>query len=375
MRGKKFLLYIISLLLVINFAACKTENKKQSEEKKTEKSFDIKAAENIINGYMNYLIKEDYENAARFYSKEIVKDAPNIKNQPLKIKGFNIQEINEIGKSGLFKVKVARMNTKEAYASLEEYTIKVIKEDTDYKINDVNVIVDKESFVKNNKLRIRSKNNVDTNLLIDPSGIPSYAFSKDDKTKTNKMIVPKEKYGPMIFSYGGYTMAISTHSKDAFAGIVKIDESMAVQGGGKSGGSQEEGAGGGGAAGGGAEGGAPSGVLKEKPVGKEFTQLDLLKNSKIEYMVFSSDEKFVLIQYTKEGEGKCIRLYNSEGGDIIPYEFDKKFPIGKVDVVFSSFDKEILNFEVIPKSASDKSVGEYIGRWQMDLKEFKVKKM
>ena len=334
MRGKKYFLYIISLLLAINFAACKTDNKKQSAGKEIEKSFDIKAAENIVNSYMNYLMKEDYQNVSRFYSKEISKNIPKI-NEP--------------------------------YASLEEYILKVIKEDTDYKISDVNTSIDKEAFLKNGRLRIRSKNNVDTNLLIDPGGIPNYAFSKDDKAKTDKIEVSKKNYGPMIFSYSGYSIAISTYEKDSFAGIIKIDESMAVQGGQKDDQSQQGGSTGG-------EKGA-TGLVKEKPVGKEFTALDLLKNSKIDYMVFSGDEKFLLIQYSKDGYGKSIGLYHSEGGEMIPYEFEKNYPIDKVDIIFSSFDKEALNFEVVPRAGADKSVGEYIGRWRMDLKEFRVKKM
>ncbi|PRR78409.1 hypothetical protein CLLI_16680 [Clostridium liquoris] len=367
MRGKKYFLYIISLLLAINFAACKTDNKKQSAGKEIEKSFDIKAAENIVNSYMNYLMKEDYQNVSRFYSKEISKNIPKINKQPLKIRGYNIIEINEIGKSGLFRIKVARMNMSEPYASLEEYILKVIKEDTDYKISDVNTSIDKEAFLKNGRLRIRSKNNVDTNLLIDPGGIPNYAFSKDDKAKTDKIEVSKKNYGPMIFSYSGYSIAISTYEKDSFAGIIKIDESMAVQGGQKDDQSQQGGSTGG-------EKGA-TGLVKEKPVGKEFTALDLLKNSKIDYMVFSGDEKFLLIQYSKDGYGKSIGLYHSEGGEMIPYEFEKNYPIDKVDIIFSSFDKEALNFEVVPRAGADKSVGEYIGRWRMDLKEFRVKKM
>ncbi|KAJ50846.1 hypothetical protein BD780_003660 [Clostridium tetanomorphum] len=374
MRKKKYFLFIISLLIIISFISCKSENKNKDTQKDIEKTFDIKAAENIVNGYMGYLLKEDHENASKFYSKELVKSLPKINKGPLKIKGYNIDQINEIGKSGLFKIKVTTINATEPYTSLEEYTIKVIKEETDYKIGDISIMTEKESFIRNGKLRIRSKNNVDTNLLIDPSGIPNYAFTKDDKAKTNKIVVPKKNYGTMIFAYNGYSIAISTYDKNAFAGIIKIDESMSVQGGQKPGGmegGQQEGGDGGA---GGTEKGA-SGLVKEKPVGKEFTPLDLLKDCTIEYMTFSGDEKFILIQYKRNGQGKCIRVYNTESGEIIPYEFHKNYPIDKVDVIFSSFDKEVLNYEVLPRSASDKSVGEYIGRWQMSLKDFKVKKM
>ena len=37
---------------------------------------------------------------------------------------------------------------------------------------------------------------------------------------------------------------------------------------------------------------------KEKPIGKEIATLDLLRDSKIEFMNFSPEEKHITVQYT-----------------------------------------------------------------------------
>jgi hypothetical protein len=123
--------------------------------------------------------------------------------------------------------------------------------------------------------------------------------------------------------------------------------------------------------------GAQGGMQKEKPIGKEMTTLDLLKDSKIEFMTFSEGEKSILVQYNKPNMGRCIRVYNVESGELIPVKFEEKYPYGKVEIVFSSFDKDALNFEVIPKDMNDKASVEQAGKYQMSLKDkdYKIKKL
>ncbi|GAA0726160.1 head-tail adaptor protein [Clostridium malenominatum] len=373
---KKFFVIFFSFIIIITSFGCRRIDRKPTVEKEVDKTFDIKAAKNIVDGYMSYLTNDDYENALKFYSKELLtgtsKTSKDMKG-PLKIKGYNIDEIIELGRAGLFKVKVTKMSEKEPYASLEEYTIKINKEDMDYKIQDINTITEREIFLRHGTIRIRVKNNIDNNLLIENSGIPSYEYSKNDKAKTNKLEVPKNNYGPMIFSYKGESLVITTYDKDSYIGLIKVDESMTVQGEASSGGQ-------GGEAGQGGQQGAQGGqqqkgnMAKEKPMGKNITSLDLIQDSKVNFVVFSSNEKFVLAQYTKDN-AKSIRVYEVETGEIISYEFEKYYPMNKVNVIFSSFDKDSLNFEVVPRVTSDKSIGGLVGRWQLDLKEFKVKKV
>ena len=371
---KRIFIIIFSFIIMLNCFGCRRIDKKPTTEKQVDKTFDIKAAKNIVESYMGYLSNEDYENAFKFYSKDLAGKTPKTIKGSLKMKGYNIDEIIELGRAGLFKVRVTKMSEKEPYASLEEYTIRVSKEETDYKIQDINITTEREAFLRHNNIRIRLKNNIDNNLLIESSGIPSFEYSKDDKSKTNKLEVPKGNYGPMIFSYRGETLVITTHNKDSYIGLVKIDESMTVQGGGTGGGGAGQGGEGQGGAGQGEQQGQQSNMAKEKPMGKNITSLDLLQDSKVDFVVFSQSEKFILAQY-KKGNNKSIRVYTTETGENIPYEFEKYYPMDKVDVIFSSFDKDSLNFEVIPRVSSDKSIGTLVGRWQLDLKEFKVKKV
>lgn len=340
---------------------------KTSEESKTKESnFDIKIAENLVNNYMYSLMNSSSIDTDRFYTyemKEMQKQSPYISSN-LRINGYTIDEINETGKSGTIKMKVIRSDSYSPYAELAVSTLKVIKEGSNYKISDIDDEIEKSALKKGTMLRYKTKNNVKTNLLLKKISIPPYAFSKDDKAMINKLPVPVTNYGILCFSYKGDEIVITTHDKDAFAAVVKIDESKAVQGNG-----EEKNDAGGSDGQGGSEG------IEEEPVGKEMIPLDLLKDSSIERISFSLDEKYILIQYAKKNAGSCLRLYRADSGQILQYRFEDNFPIGKVKVVFSSFDKDVLNFEVIAASNKESSINDLIGKWQLDLKEFKAEKI
>lgn len=374
---RKLLSYILISCFIVTLVACKAEKKETQKEQAND--FEIKVAQNVIDVYMKALMKEDNENAKKLYTKELAEKTKETGKSELKVKGYSIEETSEVGRSGFFKIKVTRMSLNEPIATLDECSIKVVKEGTDYKINEVKNETEKEAFLEQGTLRVRSKNNVKTSLLIDTSSFPQYAFAKDDKGNLSKQIVPRNKFSVMNFGYEGERIAISSYDKDSYIGIIKIDESMATQGGSGGGGGGGEQGGGGGQGGQGGQGGggqSSQSMAREKPIGKEMTSLDLLKDAKVEFMTFSSGEKFLLVQYIKPTLGRCIRVYNTDSGELIKEKLEEKYLYGKVEIVFSSFDKEALNFEVIQKDMNDKVAAEQAGKYQMDLKEdFKIKRL
>ncbi|MCB2311357.1 hypothetical protein LGL55_08830 [Clostridium tagluense] len=357
---KKILSCLLIIFYVLSFTGCA---KKESEEKVKVNAFEIKSATNVVDNYMSFLMKEDYENGKKLYTKELSKKNDQVKLNDVKIKGYKVTESNEVGRSGIFKVRVTRTSIVSPLCSLDEYSIKVVKDGAEYKISEINNMPQKEAFVEGVGIRYRDKKNVKTNLIIDVAGFPKYVYSRDDVAKLYKIMVPLKEFSPMNFSYEGEKLAVSTYNKNSFIGIVSIDESLAVQGdAGKSGGQSSQ-------------GGGSDIIVKEKPIGKELITLDLLFNCKVEFMTFSLDEKFLLVQYTKENMGKYIRVYTVENGDMIPVNFEKDYPIEKVQIVFSSFGEDSMTYEVIPKSNINSSETDIIGKWKLNLKDFTVDKL
>jgi hypothetical protein len=363
---KKVLSCLLILFYVLSFTGCA---KKEEEEKSKVNAFEIKTAGNVVESYLNFIMKEDYENGKKLYTKELLRKASQMPISEMKIKGYKVSESNEVGRSGVFKVRITTTSMVKSLSSLDEYSIKVVKDGAEYKISEVNNTPQKESFAEGTSIRFRDKKNVKTNLILDEAGLPRHVYSRDDAAQLYKIEVPMKEFSSINFNYEGDKLAISTYNKNSFIAVVNIDESLAVQG-------QAGGAGGGGGAEQSSQSGSGSGVIaKEKPIGKELVPVDLLLNCKVEFMTFSLDEKLLVVQYNKENMGKYIRVYKVENGDMIPINFEKDYPIEKVQVIFSSFGKDSMTYEVVPKSNVNSSETDIIGKWKLDLKNFTVDKL
>ena len=357
---KRFLSCLLILFYIFSFTACK---KKVEEEKPKVNAFEIKTATNVVESYVNLIMKEDYENAKKLYTKDLFRKASNMPVSDIKVKGYKTTESNEVGRSGVIKVRTTSTSMTSPLSSLDEYTIKVVKDGAEYKVGEANSTPEKEAFVESSGIRFRDKENIKTNLIIDKAGLPKYAYSREDAAQIYKILVPTKEFSSMNFDYEGGRLAISTYNKNSFIGIVNIDESLAVQGGDQKQQQQES------------QGGGSEVIAKEKPIGKELVSVDLLLNCKVDFMTFSLDEKFLLVQYTKEDLGKCIRVYRVDNGESIPVNFEKDYPIDKVQIIFSAFGEDSMTYELLPKSNINVSDTDIIGKWKLDLKDYTIKKL
>lgn len=361
MINKRILLCIGIVFISLSIISC---SKPKKEEILQDNKFQIKSALNIVQNYMGYIANDDYNNAKKLYTKDLEGKSENVDKNKLKVNGYNVESINEIGRSALIEMKVVRASENNSEAFLDNYNIKVIKEKADYKISEVKYIPEKEAFNEGGQIRQRSKKNVKTDLIVDMGSLPNYFFSKDDVGNMFKIPVNKDKFGNIQFSYGGDKIAISTKGENPYIGIITIDDSLAVQGNGNEE-NKEEGAGG---------GGGKSTGIKEKPVGKEIVSLDILKGSDIEFFVFSQEQEILLCQYKNNG-GKVFRLYKVGSGDMIPMDFKNIFPLDKIDLVYDSFGKNILNFEVKKREGVNNLDSSILGKYKLDLKELKITKL
>ncbi|WP_446898073.1 hypothetical protein ACSVC9_14105 [Clostridium sp. LBM24168] len=366
-RRNVFLYVIIILLICGTLTGCKSSAQNNSN---LEETFDMKAASNVVETYMNYMIKGQTENAKKLYSKDLFKSPAKKDDKDLKIFGYNLADSNQVGRSGIFTLNVSRTHTNKPFASLDQYSMKVTKEGQEYKISEIKTIVQEEVFIYKNKIRMKSKEKANTNLVISFKSFPGYVFSKDDKASINKLSVPKSNVDIMNLSYEGDMLAVTTYNGNCYIGVINIDQSLAVQAGesgqdqGQNSTDNEN-----------MEDSNESNGIVEVPIGQEIITLDLLKDSKVNFVEFSKDEKFLAVQYSSAQVGNCIRMYRVDGGDMIDYKFEEKFPLDKVNVVFSSFDEDIVNFDVVAKKNQDPSLSNIIGKWQLDLKSFEAVRM
>ena len=356
---KKILSCVLILFCALSFTGCL--NKKDEENAKVY-NFNIITASNVVNNYMGLIMEGNYKDSKKLYTKDLLKKASIIPKSDLLIKGYKITESNEVGISGIFKVRVTKTAIGKSLSCLDEYSIKIIKDGAKYKISEIVSAPQKEAFVNSIGIRLRDKTNVKTNLIIDESGLPKYAYANDDLAHLYKIQVPLKKYSPINFSYEGDKLAISTYEKNSFIGVVYIDESLAV--------ASDTGS----ATGQSSNGGSEE-IAKEKPIGKELIPLDMLMDCKVEFMTFSLDEKYLVVQYDdKKSTGKYIKVYQIDNGKMIPFNFEENYPIDKFQLMFSSFGEDSMTYEVIPKSNSKVPKGNSKVKWILNLNDFTVKK-
>lgn len=358
---KKYISYILVIFMVFSFISC---GEKKVENVKEKDNFDIKEASVTVDKYVKLIKNEDYASCNKLLSDNMKTKEESLTKNELKIMGHKILEMSETNGEGSFKVEIIKSNLNTPETIITESMITVIKKGMDYKIDKIDNSVKKEIFYRDKMLRLRKEKEVDTNLVIDRQGLPKYAYSKDDKAKMKIETVPKINFGVIEFGYEGNKVAMTTFDVNTFIGILMLDDTMITQASNEQNGQQGE-----------QQESVGGKVLKEVPIGKQLLACDILNNSEVEAMMFSMDEKLLVVQYkTRDNSKRCMRAYSVSSGELIPVMFEEEYPLSKVQVVFEEFQKEKLLYKVIPKKEAEKD-NEYIGKWEMDLKEFKLKKI
>ena len=361
---RKKLCFLFSLLIIVSIIGCNSSSNKKN--KSEEEKFNTQIAKNVADNYMNALMSDNTDEAKKYLDKSIIEKTKIENKSNLVIAGWQTDDSTEVGKASLFKIKTAKIMKDKPYSLLEEYKLKVSKKDGEYKINDISTTESQEVFMENNAIRVRNKDNVKTQLVVDMSGIPNYAYPKTDGAKIERLETPKKEFGIMTLSYSGSKLAISTKGNgNSYVAILVIDDSMQTQGGQGGGGSQS---GGGEEGGGGTSGKESKTGPREIPIGKKILSIDLLKDE-IDLITFSKTEKFLNVQYKNQG-GTYIKLYNAESSEVMSKEIEDKFPKSRYDVTLVRFEEEDLIFEVKGKTGNGGN-----GRYKIDLKDFKIEKL
>lgn len=351
---KKINLFVLVIFLVTTAIGCKIGKNSSSVPKD---DFSLTDAKNQAGKYMDYIYKEDYKNAKDILSEDMQKSLQLISTKETKMTGYQITEVDEVGRSAEVKVRVATQALKSPFAELDEYSLKVSKVKGKYQIEKIENETQKEAFKSGDSIRMRIKGNGKSVLLVDRDSLPQYGFSKDDKVLLTKIPLQGYEFGIMTFSFSGSKILIDMEKNNSFLCLASIDDSIETQG--SSQGSQN--------------GGSTNFSPREKPAGKEVVALDVLINSKITKLAISEDERFVCAQYASSNGVKCIRVYNSQSGEMVPVNFEKSYDISKNDIIFQSFDKDFMIFDIVPKK--EISSKESNSKWQMNLKSFKIERI
>lgn len=362
MKRKIFLIAIIFMSIQITLCSCGIREEESNID--AYKDFEIKKAENVFDNYIQALTKNDYEKAKSYFSQDLLKNYRDESDKTLVVTGGVIESKNKISDYGVLKAKITSSNMAKPYCCLDENIFKIVKEGNEYKIAEISSKNIAEAFLEGNKIRYRKNGDIHDFLLLRKDSIPKYGFSATDKNKTGRMIVPINNYGNINFSYDGDIMTFSTFYDNSYVSIVRIDQSLAVQGKEADGTGEQPDA-------------KTSDVAIEKPIGKEINTLDILKESMVEKTMFSQDQQYVAVQYETKDKQKGIRIYNIDNYNMISYSFEDNFKTDDINLTIDKFENNKFYFSATFKTdaKNKETYKELAGYWQLDLKNFKAKKI
>ncbi|WP_040214255.1 hypothetical protein [Clostridium polynesiense] len=361
---------LTAFILIAFLTACSCNVSKDSG--KMPLKFDTKEAVKTAESYLSLIAAEDYKEADSLCSKELKGKSSDIKPSDLKVISFNQDMLNEMGESILIRFKVNRIIEGKPRADLDNCSIRVVKEGNQYKISEVKSENEKEAYVEGRALRQRRKDEAKSSPIIRLHRLPREMYPKNNKADINKAAIPNKEFSAVNFSYKGERIALSTFDKDSYLAVISIDDSMETVKDGMSGGESPQGSQGGQQNEGGD--GFREDLSMEKPIGEKITSIDLLQNSRVNSMVFSRDEKILMVEYIEEGKGSSLNLYKADSGDKIPLNLNSQFPGDKYNVKFISFEKDLMIFQADIRD-SEALKDNKAGKYQIDLETFNIKRL
>ena len=353
MRKRILSLSSLLLFLLMMFSGCsKTEDKAEKVD-----IFSLKKA-------------YDMEEANKLCTKKLLSNNKKISTGTSEIIAYAPDNVIESSKSAFITFNVVRNSSSEPKCDLDNYAIKVIKEEDAYRIDEIKATNLKQVFVKNNALRIIGEDGGKSDLIISLNNIPKDAYLKENELMLYKEKVPSDNFGPVSLGYKGNKIAISTISENrAFISIAYIQESKEAQGtssqGDEGGNSNQQG------------NNKMSNLedLLDKPIAKKVIPIDMYNGVKIDNLVFTHEERYLITEYFNTNLVKRIKVYNSASGDLIQLNLDKMFQEDKYNIELIDFKKDEFSINVTGKDNVNDVNQEIIGEYKVDIEEKEIKKI
>lgn len=361
---KRKIVYLVLILFVfVNCSACTSKKNQLTNVNE----FELTEATKVVEDYLKSYMANDYTSMNYMYSKGLKKKVENQNKPYLKVVGYKIMDSTEMGLKANIRVNVVSTDPYMPYTSTDSYTFKIKKEKGGYAIDEINSSSEREVYMYKRSLLVKIKDEPMSNVLVNLRGIPEYYFEKRDVANVNKIKVSKNSFNNLSLSYTAESVAISTAGSNPFVGVCGVtDLQQETGGGGGEGQGQNQGQG---------NNVNENDIDPSKVAAKSITPIDIYADSKVEAMVFSSDEKSLAVQ-TIKGGNTSIDIYNIETGKVLSKSIEKTLPKEQVNVRIVRADEDNFIIESTPKDQykNDNTVKKIAGRWEWSTKDYKIKK-
>ena len=352
MKNIKVILSTILILIINLFVGCSNINEKKEEKLDL---FDVFKGKDLAINYLINIRNGDISSAVNNCESEILESNINLSEGVSNITGFQLNRAIANSQFAYYIFNVIRDSNIEPKSDLEEYIIKVNRNDDNYIISDIKSKSQRELYIKNNAIRIIGEKGGKSSLVISLNNIPKDTYLRENKIMLYKEKVPNNSFGKVVLGFTGKKIAISAiDDKNSYICIAYIDDTLMKSGSdivdlnnnsslALSEGLQE---------------------ALEKPVTSKVVSVDLLNNCKIDDFIFSKEDDNLAVNYKNEKGLNRLNIYKAEDGEAINTKFKDIFNEYIYNITADYFVDNKVIFDVFK---SDQSIDEMTGKYSLDL--------
>lgn len=352
MKNIKVILSTILILIINLFVGCSNINEKKEEKLDL---FDVFKGKDLAINYLINIRNGDISSAVNNCESEILESNINLSEGVSNITGFQLNRSIANSQFAYYIFNVIRDSNIEPKSDLEEYIIKVNRNDDNYIISDIKSKSQRELYIKNNAIRIIGEKGGKSSLVISLNNIPKDTYLRENKIMLYKEKVPNNSFGRVVLGFTGKKIAISAiDDKNSYICIAYIDDTLMKSGSdivdlnnnssvALSEGLQE---------------------ALEKPVTSKVVSVDLLNNCKIDDFIFSKEDDNLAVNYKNEKGLNRLNIYKAEDGEAINTKFKDIFNEYIYNIKAEYFVDNKVIFDVFK---SDQSIDEMTGKYSLDL--------
>ena len=352
MKNIKVILSTILILIINLFVGCSNINEKKEEKLDL---FDVFKGKDLAINYLINIRNGDISSAVNNCESEILESNINLSEGVSNITGFQLNRAIANSQFAYYIFNVIRDSNIEPKSDLEEYIIKVNRNDDNYIISDIKSKSQRELYIKNNAIRVIGEKGGKSSLVISLNNIPKDTYLRENKIMLYKEKVPNNSFGKVVLGFTGKKIAISAiDDKNSYICIAYIDDTLMKSGSdivdlnnnsslALSEGLQE---------------------ALEKPVTSKVVSVDLLNNCKIDDFIFSKEDDNLAVNYKNEKGLNRLNIYKAEDGEAINTKFKDIFNEYIYNIKADYFVDNKVIFDVFK---SDQSIDEMTGKYSLDL--------
>ena len=352
MKNIKVILSTILILIINLFVGCSNINEKKEEKLDL---FDVFKGKDLAINYLINIRNGDISSAVNNCESEILESNINLSEGVSNITGFQLNRAIANSQFAYYIFNVIRDSNIEPKSDLEEYIIKVNRNDDNYIISDIKSKSQRELYIKNNAIRIIGEKGGKSSLVISLNNIPKDTYLRENKIMLYKEKVPNNSFGRVVLGFTGKKIAISAiDDKNSYICIAYIDDTLM-----KSGSDTLD-----------LNNNSSSALSEglqealEKPVTSKVVSVDLLNNCKIDDFIFSKEDDNLAVNYKNEKGLNRLNIYKAEDGEAINTKFKDIFNEYIYNIKAEYFVDNKVIFDVFK---SDESIDEMTGKYSLDL--------